>query len=117
MNVLTVFLAAWRGAPPRGLTHAEERAGVRLLAAPVCAPETPIERFLVETLTANGPLPRPARVSLAAIALHREELSHSGWLADLGILDERLFVSGVSRAPEAGYGVLWEIEIPGCCRC
>jgi hypothetical protein len=116
MSVLTAFFAAWRRAPPRGVPPAEERAGIRLLAAPVRAPETLVERLLVETLAAKGPLSRPALVSLAALALYQQELAHGGWVADLGFFGEGLFVREVTRALEGARGVLWEIENPGYCR-
>jgi hypothetical protein len=72
--------------------------------------ETPIERQLVDTLTARGPLSRSALVSAVALALYRDELARGGWLTGLALLGEGAFVGEVSRALDAGCGVLWDVE-------
>jgi hypothetical protein len=112
VGVLTAIRSAWRCKPGRDPAGGDPSGCVRLLAAPTRPPETPIERLLVDTLAAKGPLSRRGLVSQAALALYREELAQGGWVADLGILGERPFVPDVARALEAARGVLWEIETP-----
>jgi hypothetical protein len=106
MRALTTLLGHWRRRRP----WPHWRPEVRLLASPTRAPGTPLERLLVDTVAAQGPLARRVLVSRAALALYREELADGGWLADLGLLGERAFVPEVVRALEAGRGVLWEVE-------
>ena len=110
MSVLAALRGAWPATPGGGLHRRDDEASVRLFATPARAPGTPIERLLVDTLLARGPLARHALVSHVATALYREELAHGGWLADLGILGARPFVPDVARALETARGVLWEIE-------
>ena len=114
VGVLTAIRSAWRSKPSRDPVGGDPSGCVRLLAAPTRAPETPIERVLVDMLAAKGPLSRRGLVSHAALALYRDELAGGGWAADLGILGERPFVPEVIRALQAGRGVLWEIETPAC---
>jgi hypothetical protein len=82
---------------------------VRLRDAPARPARTPIERRLVSTLAARGPLPRRALVSTVAAALYPEELVET-WLTEVGFLGTGAFVGEVERALEAGCGVLWELE-------
>jgi hypothetical protein len=106
------FFAVFRRAAACDVTRAGDGSAVRLLTAPARHPQTQIERLLVDTLAVKGPMSRSALVSLAALALYREELANGGSLADLGFFGERLFVGDVTRALEAGRGVLWAVE-PG----
>ena len=116
MSALATFLAAWRGAPPRTRSGADARADVRLLVAPAREPATPIERLLVDTLAARGPLSRSALVSLAARVLYRQELARGGWLGDLGIFGEGLFIHDVTCVLDGARDVLWDIETSACRR-
>jgi hypothetical protein len=110
MSGPAALFATWRGALRGDLARASERAGVRLLAEPARPPATPIERLLVDTLVAKGPLSGSALVSAVARALYRDELAQSGWLAALGFFNETVFVADVTRALESARGVLWEFE-------
>jgi hypothetical protein len=83
---------------------------VHLLGTAARPPETPIERQLVSTLTARGPLSRSALVSAVALALYRDELARGGWLTGIALLGEGAFVGEVRRALDAGCGVLWDVE-------
>jgi hypothetical protein len=110
VSVLTAIRAAWHGAPPRAAVAAGDADRVRLIVPPPRAPETPIERRLVEALASHGPLSSRALVTHVAVDLYHDELAHGGWLADLGILGERPFIPDVARALAAGAGALWRIE-------
>jgi hypothetical protein len=109
------FFAVLRRAAACDVTRAGDSSDVRLLTAPARRPQTQIERLLVDTLAVKGPMSQSALVSLAALAMYREELANGGSLVDLGFFGERLFVGDVTRALEAGRGVLWEFE-PGVAR-
>ena len=85
-------------------------AGVRLLTAPARPPATPVERLLIETLAARGPLERAALVSAVARTLYRDELARSGWLAALGFFSEGVYIAAVARALDDARDVLWEFE-------
>jgi sulfate/thiosulfate-binding protein len=82
---------------------------VHLLDPPARPARTPIERRLVSTLAARGPLSRPALVSAVAAALYPEELVES-WLTEVGFLGTGAFVGEVEHALDAGCGVLWVLE-------
>jgi hypothetical protein len=110
MSGPAALFATWRGALRGDLARARDRAAVRLLAEPARPPATPIERLLVDTLVAKGPLSRSALVSVVARAVYRDELAQSGWLAALGFFSEDLFIAEVTRALEGARGVLWEFE-------
>ena len=101
-------LTGWRG--QRANARASDREGVRLLPVPVRSPSTPIERLLVDTLAARGPLSRSALVSSVARARYRDELARSGWLAALGFFSESVFTAEVTRALDGARDVLWEFE-------
>jgi hypothetical protein len=103
---------AWRGGRRGDVAPGMERAGVRLLTAPARSPATPVERLLVDTLSARGPLARTALVSTVARTLYRNELAQSGWLAALGFFNERVFTAEVTRALDGARDVLWEFESP-----
>lgn len=112
MSVLTAARAAWRGRPGRRLAALEETAPVRLLVPPARGPETALERAIVETLTARGPQGVRPLVSLVARTIYRNELADGGWLVDLGMLGEGVFVTDVVRTLAAGHGVLWDVGGP-----
>ena len=109
MNSRALF-TPWRGGRRGELTRGNDRAGVRLLTAPARPPATPVERLLVDTLSARGPLARTALVAAVARTLYRDELAQSGWLAALGFFNESVFTAEVTRALDSARDVLWEFE-------
>ena len=115
MSVLTAFRAGWQTLPDP-IAIAADTPSVRLLPTPSRAPESAIERRLLETLAAQGPQTPAALMSTVASALYREQHRRDGWLVDIGILGERVFVSEVAHALESGRGRLWDTAPTSCCR-
>jgi hypothetical protein len=110
MSRRAAVFAAWRGALRGDVPGASDGVGVRLLGQPARPPATPVERLLVDTLNAQGPLSWPALVATLSRSLYRDELARAGWLAALGFFNENLFAAEVTRALDATRGVLWEFD-------
>jgi len=111
--------AGGRRLPPHGAARRDGDV-VRPLTPLSRTPRTPIERRLLERLVSGGPASRSDLVSTVAVELYRDAVRAGGWLADVGVLGERLFAPEVAGALDAGLSVFWEMaatSCPGsCCR-
>jgi len=83
---------------------------VRLLEAGRRPPLTPVERLAVSALRREGALPLTLLAERVARDLYVEGLRHGGWVLDIGVFGQDVFVPDVIRELEAADGILWEIE-------